>query len=92
MTEPLEQPTARSGSQAEPAQSKSKIVERLLKRSRGATVAEMSTSTGWQSHSVRAHLSGLRKKGLQLVKEDRKSGETAYRIGKPADTPNPEHG
>ncbi|OYZ14136.1 MAG: hypothetical protein B7Y35_10115 [Sphingomonadales bacterium 28-64-96] len=58
----------------------SAVAEKLLARSRGATIAEMQTATGWQPHSARAFLSGLRKAGRTLVKEERKSGETSYRL------------
>lgn len=74
-----------------PAQSKSVVVTKLLRRGKGATIAELQDATAWQPHSVRAFLSGLRKKGEVLIKEQRKSGETAYRItsgnaaGAPAD-------
>lgn len=63
-----------------PQQPKSILVTRLLRRSKGATVTEIQTATTWQPHSVRAFLSGLRKKGGTLTKEQRKSGETAYRL------------
>jgi len=53
---------------------------KLLTRSRGATIAELAALTGWQPHSVRAHLSGLRKKGILLLREARKTGEGAYRV------------
>ncbi|GGI93819.1 hypothetical protein GCM10007973_32530 [Polymorphobacter multimanifer] len=53
---------------------------KLLARARGATMTELGTATGWQPHSVRAMLSGLRKKGVRLVKETRKSGDSCYRI------------
>ena len=56
------------------------IVAKLLGRSRGATIAELQEATGWQPHSARAHLSGLRKGGRTLLKEERKSGETSYRL------------
>lgn len=59
---------------------KSAAVIKLLWRSRGATSAEMMTATGWQSHSVRAFLTGLRKKGHVLTRQARKSGEAAYRL------------
>jgi len=59
---------------------KSTIVTKLLTRARGATVAEVQAATGWQPHSVRAFLSGLRKAGRTLVKEERKTGETSYRL------------
>jgi hypothetical protein len=60
--------------------SKSDSVIKLLTRARGATLAEIGAATAWQPHSIRAFLSGLRKKGRTLVKEARRSGETAYRI------------
>jgi Protein of unknown function (DUF3489) len=59
---------------------KSALVQKLLFRTRGATLAEMEEATGWQSHSVRAFLTGIRKKGLVLVREARKDGVSAYRI------------
>jgi hypothetical protein len=62
------------------AQPKSVIVTKLLRRGKGATLAELQDATAWQRHSVRAVLSGLRKKGQVLVKEQRKSGDTAYRM------------
>ena len=37
-------------------------------------------ATGWQPHSTRAFLTGLRKKGNNLIKEQRPDGSTAYRI------------
>lgn len=62
------------------APSKAATVEKLLTRPRGATTSEMMAATTWQNHSVRAFLSGMRKKGRTLVKEPRKSGEVAYRV------------
>ena len=70
----------RKGSAATSAPSKAVLATKLLTRARGATMAELGTATGWQPHSVRALLSGLRKKGVSLVKEARKSGESCYRI------------
>lgn len=61
---------------------KSSTVIKLLSRGRGATVTELGSATNWQPHSVRAFLSGLRKKGTTLAKEERKDGERAYRIVK----------
>lgn len=60
--------------------SKSAAVMKLLSRTKGATSAEMMTATSWQSHSVRAFLTGLRKKGHVLTREARKSGEATYRL------------
>jgi hypothetical protein len=53
---------------------------KLLTRARGATIAEIQDATGWKPHSARAFLSGLRKAGRTLVKEQRKTGEPSYRI------------
>jgi hypothetical protein len=58
----------------------SAVAKKLLARVRGATIAEMQTATGWQPHSARAFLSGLRKAGQTVMKEERKSGETSYRL------------
>ncbi len=71
-------PTATASATKPP--SKSAAVTKLLSRGRGATVAEMQDATGWQPHTVRAYLSGLRKAGRTLDKEERKSGETGYRL------------
>ena len=67
--------------------SKAQQVEKLLKRSRGATIAELMTETGWQAHSVRAFLTGLRKQGHTITKEERKPGVVAYSIGALAPEP-----
>jgi len=58
----------------------SATAKKLLARARGATIAELQAATCWQPHSARAFLSGLRKAGRTLVKEERKSGETSYRL------------
>ena len=58
----------------------SDVMIRLLLRAKGATSAELIAATGWQPHSIRAFLSGLRKKGRVLVREARKNGEFSYRI------------
>ena len=59
---------------------KSGTVIKLLSRNRGTTLAEVMMATSWQPHSSRAFLTGLRKKGLELLKETRRDGETSYRI------------
>ena len=60
------------------ASTKAAMVARILSREKGATLAEMSKATGWQLHSCRAFLTGLRKKG-RIVKEERGDGKVAYR-------------
>lgn len=51
----------------------------LLERQQGATLDEMIKATGWQSHSVRAALTGLKKKGHEIVKSKR-DDVTCYSI------------
>lgn len=55
-------------------------VEKLLTRAKGASLTEITEATGWQPHSARAFMTGLRKKGHELVRECRTSGETCWRI------------
>ena len=65
---------------------KTAIVTRLLLRPRGASLGDITSVTGWQAHSIRAFLTGLRRKGVSLEREQRKDGATSYRISnvKPA--------
>lgn len=60
--------------------SKSSKVERLLRRKGGATLTEIGKATDWQPHSCRAFLSGLRKKGTTVLKENRLDGDACYRV------------
>jgi hypothetical protein len=59
------------------------IVIELMAREGGATLEEMMAATGWLSHSTRAVLSGLRKKGYELAKIKR-GDSTCYCIAKAA--------
>ena len=61
-------------------QTKSAIVQKLLSRNKGATLDEIMAATNWQPHSTRAFLTGLRKKGIDLLRETRSGGETCWRI------------
>lgn len=68
-----------------PAPTKAAQVLKLLARSRGATLADLTTATSWQPHTVRAHLTRLRKAGHTLERLERKTGPDAYHlVGKPA--------
>lgn len=68
------EPTARRD------QTKAVTVQKLLTRAKGVTLAELIEATGWQPHSARAFLTGLRKKGHDIIRECRTSGETSWRI------------
>ena len=51
----------------------------LLASEAGATIAEIVEATGWQAHSARAMLTGLRKQGLTVGKS-KVEGVTRYRL------------
>ena len=55
---------------------------RLLRRSSGATIAQLQKATSWKPHSVRAALTGLRKKGHDVRRDNNAKGVTTYRITK----------
>ncbi len=57
----------------------------LLKRKKGATIAEIVAATGWQPHSVRGAISGTLKKklGLAVTSEKPGNGPRRYRIVAP---------
>ena len=70
---------------------KASIVAKLLSRPRGATLAEITEATSWQPHSARAFLTGLRKKGRPLAREQRRDGTSCYRFTRVgAEEPAPE--
>ena len=60
---------------------KSERITALLRRAKGASIAEIMTATGWQSHSVRGFISGtlVKQKGLKLESE-KTNGERRYRV------------
>ena len=80
VTAPTPAPMAPAAAPAAKPTSKSDAVIKLLLRAKGATRVELIAATDWQPHSLRAFLSGLRKKGRVIVRETRKSGGFAYRI------------
>jgi Protein of unknown function (DUF3489) len=52
----------------------------LLRRPDGATIAEIRQATGWQPHTVRAAITGLKKKGFGVTSAPRGDGPRAYRL------------
>lgn len=50
---------------------KTSIVLTLLHRDEGATLTELVEATGWQPHTTRATLTGLRKKGHAIERRKR---------------------
>ncbi len=62
--------------------SKAAKVLDLLKRTEGATLAELMKATAWQAHSVRGFLSGTvgKKLGLTVVSVKGEGGERTYSV------------
>ena len=50
---------------------KQQAVLAMLRRTEGATVAQIAEATGWASHTVRGFLAGLKKKGIQVITLER---------------------
>jgi len=64
------------------ANKKAEVVA-LMKRSKGATLAEIMTATGWQAHTVRGFVSILGSKGGEKIESAKnEAGERTYRIAK----------
>ncbi len=53
----------------------------LLSRPKGARINELQKATGWQPHSIRAALTGLRKRGITITRS-KDDGVTIYRAGR----------
>lgn len=69
-----------------PRRSKQDTIIGLLQKDDGATIADLQAATGWQPHSVRAALTGLRKKGYDLDRSTAADNVSRYRItGGPED-------
>lgn len=56
----------------------------LLQRGEGADIDEMVQFTGWQTHSVRAVLTGFRKRGIEVSRTKEGNGVSVYRATLPA--------
>jgi len=57
-----------------PRGGKAETILALVRRPEGARIAELQKATGWQPHSVRAALTGLRKRGIEVTRA--KEGDT----------------
>lgn len=63
---------------------KASKIKAVLGRKSGATLDQMCEATGWQAHTCRAFMSGLRKKGHDIVRETGKAGTSIYRFAAPS--------
>ena len=64
------------------ANKKAEVID-LMKRAKGATLAEIMKATGWQPHTVQGFVSILGSKGREKIESSRNAaGERTYKIGK----------
>jgi len=75
-------PAASPIASAAKPESKIENVIALLQHENGATLDDMVAATGWQPHTTRAALTGLKKKGY-LVASQKKDGVRRYRADNP---------
>jgi len=68
---------------AQRAESKGAKILGLIRRPKGATLAEIVKATDWQKHSIRGFLSTAAKKhGLQIESTKTETGDRVYQIKK----------
>ena len=51
-----------------------------LQRVDGATIIDLTYATGWLPHTMRAALTGLRKRGYAVIRERIGAGDSIYRV------------
>ena len=61
---------------------KTATILKLLHRPKGGSIAELQKATGWKPHSVRAALTGLRKKGHKIERTKNAKDTAVYSITK----------
>jgi hypothetical protein len=59
----------------------------LLERDAGVAIGEIVEATGWLPHTVRAALTGLRKRGFDVERSREKGNESRYRIAGHSSSP-----
>jgi uncharacterized protein (DUF1501 family) len=72
-----------TGNFAREGSKKSEVID-LMRRSQGATLAEIMELTGWQTHTVRGFVSGtlIKKLGLKIESFRSNEKERTYRVSK----------
>jgi uncharacterized protein DUF3489 len=75
---------ARPGGKEAREGSKNAEVLELMRRAKGATLAEIMKATGWQAHTVRGFVSGtlIKKQGLKVESFRNDETERTYRVAK----------
>ena len=87
--QPVKRPAAGNAGRSKSAQQtnapvragtkQAKLVD-MMRTAAGASIAQMGAKTGWHPHSIRAALTGLRKRGFAINRERSDAGVTVYRI------------
>ncbi|QEW25847.1 DUF3489 domain-containing protein [Roseovarius indicus] len=65
---------------AAPRNPKTALVREMLEGEVGASLDDLCKATGWQPHTVRAALSGLRKTGNVINRTKNDAGKSIYRV------------
>ena len=80
---PATKKASKPATEARDGSKKATILE-LLRRPKGATMAEIAKATDWQNHSIRGFISGTlnKKMGLAVESAKNEAGDRTYRIGK----------
>ena len=81
---PAPRSTTRKSRSKAKSQTKAGAILSQLRRPSGATVAQLRKVTGWQAHSIRSTLTGLRKQGHDVRRVKNAKGVTMYRVAKGA--------
>ncbi len=67
-----------------PKITKKALVQSLLEAEKGVTIEDIAKQTGWQNHTVRGHLSTMKKNNIVITSE-RVDGQRRYSIKKQTD-------
>ena len=76
--------TARNAGRQAMRKTKAGAILGHLMRPNGASIAQLQKATGWQPHSIRATLTGLRNQGHAVLRGKNAKGVTTYRVAKGA--------
>ena len=59
------------------------LAQRL--RGAGTTLSDLATATGWQAHTIRSAITGLRKRGFRIERTRSETAESSiYRLTTPS--------
>ena len=73
-----EKTTSKTESKAPtPKVTKKALVQSLLEAEKGVTIEEIAKQTGWQNHTVRGHLSTMKKNNI-IITSERVDGVRRY--------------